>query len=322
MRLVILAHASPSIGTGHVMRAFSVAEEFINKGWQIEFAGNISGVPWLSRYIEELVNEGYCKISKNLEIDSKQDVLLVDSYEISDRHPLIAKARWKSVIVIVEDFTPSLFADIYIHPGPNCNWKPPANYRDFQYFIGTEFISVRKSIRELGVVALSKSDVSPRLVIVGGGTDPYKFAPALVNFLSKTNLEFHATVFSNTIDAVSSDVRFNFFEPGSELEEAIKTADVIFCTSGTMSWEMLSAGFAIGIALATENQEFNFYYQETANLASTIGEHKKNGEWYFNDVNVVNLIADSNLRETLRRNAKEANIGLGSKLIFDIVANP
>ena len=129
--------------------------------------------------------------------------------------------------------------------------------------MGPEFISVRKSIRELGAVSLSKPNVSPRIVIVGGGTDPYKFAPALVNFLSKTNLEFHATVFSNRIDAVSSDVRFNFFEPASEVKHAIKTADVIFCTGGTMSWEMLSAGFAIGIALATTNQELNFYYQET-----------------------------------------------------------
>ena len=84
---------------------------------------------------------------------------------------------------------------------------------------------------------------------------------------------------------------------------------------------MLSAGFALGIALATENQELNFYYQVTSHLASTIGERKKNGEWDFNTINIVNLISDGNLRETLRRNAKEAYIGLGSKLIFDIVAN-
>ena len=321
MRLVILANASPIIGTGHVMRALSVAEEFITNGWQIDFAGSISDVPWLSRYIEELVNEGYCKISTNLEIDSKQDVLLVDSYEISETDPFVTKEKWKNVIVIVEDFTPSLFADIYIHPGPNCNWGPPANNRDFQYFIGTEFISVRKSIRELGAVSLSKPNVSPRVVIVGGGTDPYKFAPALVNFLSKTNLEFHASVFSNKVDAALSDARFNFFEPGSELEEAIKTADVIFCTSGTMSWEMLSAGFVIGIALATENQQLNFHYQKSSHLASAIGERKKNGEWYFNNVNVINLIADANLRETLRRNAKNAQIGFGSKLIYEIVSN-
>lgn len=321
MRLVILANASPSIGTGHVMRALSVAEEFVAEGWEVDFAGTINGVPWLSEYIQELVNIGACKISTKLDIDKKRDVLLIDSYEISEKDPFIVKSLWKNVVAIVEDFTPSLFADIYIHPGPNCNWEPPANYLDFQYFIGTKFISVRKSIRELGAVSLSKPNVSPRIVIVGGGTDPYKFAPALVNFLSKTNLEFHATVFSNRIDAVSSDVRFNFFEPGSEFEHAIKTADVIFCTSGTMSWEMLSAGFAIGIALATENQELNFYYQKSSHLANTIGERTKNGEWHFNDVNLVNLIVDSNLRETLRRNAKEANIGLGSKLIFDIVSN-
>lgn len=321
MRLVILANASPSIGTGHVMRALSVAEEFIAKGWEVEFAGTTNGVPWLSQYIQELVIKGSCKISTKLEIDNKRDVLLIDSYEISEKDPFITKSRWKNVVAIVEDFTPSILADIYIHPGPNCNWKPPANYFDFKYFMGTEFISVRKSIRELGAVANSKSTTSPRLVIVGGGTDPYKFAPALVDFLSKTNLEFHASVFSSKIDSFLGDSRFNLFQPSSELEHAIKMADVIFCTSGTMSWEMLSAELPIGIALATGNQKLNFYYQETSHLASSIGEHKKGGEWHFKKVNIVNLIADGNLRETLRRNAKKAHIGFGSKLIFDIVSN-
>ncbi len=321
MRLVILANASPSIGTGHVMRALSVAEEFVAEGWEVDFAGTINGVPWLSEYIQELVNIGACKISTKLEIDKKRDVLLIDSYEISEKDPFIVKSLWKNVVAIVEDFTPSFLADIYIHPGPNCNWEPPDNYFDFQYFMGTQFISVRKSIRELDAVAHSKTSTSPRLVIVGGGTDPHKFAPALVDFLSKTDLDFHASVFSSEIEPFSNDSRFDFFRLGSDLEHSIKTADVIFCTSGTMTWEMLSAGFALGIALATENQELNFNYQVTSHLALNIGEHKINREWNFNEINIVNLLVNGDLREALRKNAKNARIGFGSRLIFKIVAN-
>ena len=319
MRLVILANASLSIGTGHVMRSLSVAEEFVTKGWEVDFAGTINGVPWLSEYIQELVDIGACKISTKLEIDNKRDVLLIDSYEISEKDPFIAKSLWRNVVAIVEDFTPSFLADIYIHPGPSCNWEPPANYFDFQYFMGTEFISVRKSIRELDAVAHSEIGTSPRLVIVGGGTDPHKFAPALVNFLSETNLDFHASVFSSEIDTFSNDSRFNFFQLGSDMERSIKTADVIFCTSGTMSWEMLSAGLALGIALATDNQELNFNYQVTSHLALNIGERGKHGEWNFNEVNIANLLADGDLRDKLRKNAKNAHIGFGSKLIFELV---
>ena len=88
-----------------------------------------------------------------------------------------------------------------------------------------------------------------------------------------------------------------------------------------MSWEMLSAGFALGIALATENQELHYYYQVTSHLALNIGEHRKHGEWNFNEINIVNLLANGDLREALRKNANDARIGFGSKLIFNIVAN-
>ena len=88
-----------------------------------------------------------------------------------------------------------------------------------------------------------------------------------------------------------------------------------------MTWEMLSAGFALGIALATENQELNFNYQVTSHLALNIGAHRKHGEWNFNEVNIVNLLADGDLRSKLRNNAKNAQIGFGSKLIFNVVAN-
>ena len=319
MRLVILANASPSIGTGHVMRALSVAEEFIKQGWQIDLAGKIEGVPWLSKYIKQTMPNITVENRKNLDVDHREDFLLIDSYDLCVNDQFIQKNHWKKILAIVEDFTPSIIADFYFHPGPSCSWCPPLNYDNYQYLEGIKFISVRESIREISSTRFSNQTKSPKIVIVGGGSDPFRFAPNLVNLLSKIKLEFTADVFSNEIAHSLNDRRFQFFQLGQRFEDSLKTADLILCTSGTISWEMLSAGFPIGIALATRNQELNYNYQHSSNLAIQIGENDENGKWQFFEKNITNLIRDDNLRCSLSENAKSANLGFGSKLIFDLI---
>ena len=319
MRLVILANASPTIGTGHVMRAISVAEEFMKQGWQIDYAGKIEGVSWLSKYVKRILPNVSVDSSRHLNIDHKEDVLLIDSYEICIDDPFIQKNRWKKILAIVEDFTPQLFADFYFHPGSTCNWTPPPNYHNYQYLEGIKFISVRESIREMSFTKFSSKTKFPKLVIVGGGSDSFKFAPNLIDFLSKTKLKFSADVFSNENNQASNDRRFRFFRLGQRFEDSIKNANLILCTSGTISWEMLSAGFPIGIALATRNQELNYNYQHSSNLAINIGENTENGKWKFFEKNITNLIKDEDFRCALSENAKSAHIGFGSKLIFELV---
>jgi spore coat polysaccharide biosynthesis predicted glycosyltransferase SpsG len=319
VKLVILANASPSIGTGHVMRALSVAEEFMKQGWQIDFAGKVEGVPWLSKYIKQIIPNITFESFKNLDLDHKEDFLLIDSYDLSVTDPFIQKENWKKILAIVEDFTPPVFADFYFHPGSTCSWTPPLNYHNYQYLEGIEFISVRESIREISFNRFSNPTKFPKIVIVGGGSDPFKFAPNLVNLLLQTKLEFSADVFSTEIINSSNDRRFQFFQLGQSFEDSIKTAELILCTSGTVSWEMLSAGFPIGIALATRNQELNYNYQHSFNLAVKIGENTENGKWKFFEKNITNLIMDEDFRCAISENAKSAHIGFGSKLIFELV---
>ena len=54
MRYVLSGEASPSIGTGHVMRLSAIAEELIFRGLDVAFVGNIADVDWLNKRLLKL----------------------------------------------------------------------------------------------------------------------------------------------------------------------------------------------------------------------------------------------------------------------------
>ena len=83
MGYVLPADASPTIGSGHVMRSSAIAEELIARGEKVVFVGQISNLLWVTERIMDL---GFIEIYNNpLDFTSKSDtdVLILDSYEIS-----------------------------------------------------------------------------------------------------------------------------------------------------------------------------------------------------------------------------------------------
>ena len=80
MRFVFRADASLSIGSGHVMRLFSIAEEAISHGIPCDFVGDFSEVAWLENRAQTI---GFEKILSvvNYESLNSNSVLIIDSYE-------------------------------------------------------------------------------------------------------------------------------------------------------------------------------------------------------------------------------------------------
>jgi spore coat polysaccharide biosynthesis predicted glycosyltransferase SpsG len=115
MRFVIRADASPKIGAGHVMRCCAIAEELIDKGQKVVFVGETKSLPWVQERVRTL---GFSEIYRDTEYfrsDPKSDVLILDSYEVDPGDSFISAANWRRVVAIVDDATPQVHADLYIH---------------------------------------------------------------------------------------------------------------------------------------------------------------------------------------------------------------
>jgi spore coat polysaccharide biosynthesis predicted glycosyltransferase SpsG len=106
---------------------------------------------------------------------------------------------------------------------------------------------------------------------------------------------------SNSLELLDS--RFTQVKVGPGLESELAKADLIFTLSGTSSWDFLSCGYPLGIALGFENQRDNYNFQISNGIAVDIGYRKVDGEFKFQTENIKGLISNSQLRKGLSKKA-------------------
>ena len=311
MRYVLRADASQSIGSGHVMRSSAIAEELIARGEEVIFVGEFSAVPWLADRINGL---GFTQIfseSGSFISDPNADVLILDSYIVPIDDDFIQQRKWKGIVVIADDVTPSYKSDLIIHPGLSAGWRQVSNAK---VLVGPKYIPFRKAIKknckssdELGIL---------EILVVGGGTDSFNFVEAICGFLKKTKGNFHACLFTNSSALAQLDSRFTAVPIGSALDEHAANADLVFTTASTTSLEFIAREIAVGIGCAIENQEEYYETLSFAEVASPIGRLIEN-IWEIEESRVASLVQSQELRDALRQKC----VGLmdleGAKRIVD-----
>jgi spore coat polysaccharide biosynthesis predicted glycosyltransferase SpsG len=293
MRLVFLAEASPDIGSGHVMRSSAIAEDAILSGIDCVFVGSISNINWLEGRISGL---GFSKIShtKDFVSNPESDVLILDSYTIELSNSFIQPERWNKIVLIADSVTPQYLADLVIHPGLDGSWYSGDSTR---FLFGSEFIPLRKSINRKIWGFSAKTE---RIVVFGGGTDPFNFAFEIANELR--NLDGFSSVkfFSNDESKIPNlDTRFEVSAFGSELDRTIESADLIFTTASTSALEVIARGIPVGIANAVLNQDEFYQTAGKLGLASPIGQRVSSGNWVFDAGLIARLIKDPLYRSNL-----------------------
>ena len=176
MRFVIRADAHAKYGAGHVMRSSVIAEELIFRGFEVVFLGNTTEIDWVNEYVETLGFSQIVTSSSEFVAHPSSDVLILDSYEINPSFQFVQLENWSKVVVIVDNETPSFSGDLFIHAGSGTSWSPPIHSRRYDFFSGVEYILIRKSIRDIRTQIKHERRLRPRVLITGGGADPYKYS--------------------------------------------------------------------------------------------------------------------------------------------------
>ena len=312
MKIVFCADASAQIGAGHVMRLSSIAEEAIARGIQCYFVGSIRGVAWLEDYIEKIGFSRILNFQSIWEVMGGQNILVIDSYQISVDEPSLNPKNWSSVVVIADPETPNYFADLVVYPG--MNFLPPTQQNN-RFLAGPRAIPFRKSIsqsREIG--ATSK----PCLLIFSGGTDPFGMAPQVAQMIrqkypyAEANFIYHS---SDEIEAMDSRFRVHPF--GLSLDTLIERSDIVITSASTSSFEVLARGIPTGIIRLIGNQDVNYQALGQAKLASIIGSRSDDGLWRLDEYELDKLVLDVGYRTALSKRNLETFDLLGSSRILD-----
>ncbi len=295
MRFIFRADASRKIGSGHVMRLSVLAEEAISRGIECIFVGNISGLDWVS---ERVSNLGFSQVLPNhdlFRVNHKSDILILDTYTIPVSDKFIARKNWRLVLSIRDQVTPKYESDIELRPGLV---KVDSGQTSPVILSGAEHILIRKGIGKSNKSRWLGDEL--RVLVVGGGSDPFGFVQAITGIFGAMNLKMEVHAFTHGAIPQSSNVRFIKHSVGSGLDLIADKVDVVFTTASTSSLEFIAREIPTGIACAVNNQVENYDQLGSLGYAVQIGRYSSDENWDLDTHSIRELLESQETRESLR----------------------
>ena len=313
MRFVFRADASPIHGAGHVMRCASIAETAQAAGYKTELVGEYQDVPWLAKSVTNGLFDSAKSISAG--VTSREDVLIIDSYEISPSEDFIDLSKWKKVVCLLDNETPVYLADLYIgfHTTINTNQSKLIQNRKLVH--GIRFNPVRKIHVENNQNRHVESN-QLKIIVIGGGTDPWGFADSVISELSMVDTEFECSVMG-IVNNPFPDDRFGQIAYGLDFSKKLEEVDLVITTAGTTIWELLTRKIAFGVACAATNQTENYEYLMNLGLAQPLGVRSELTGWNLDKSALLRLVQNKNSRRSLRENQNNTFAGDGANLIME-----
>ncbi len=308
MRFVFRADASHQIGSGHVMRVTTIAEEAISRGIECCFVGSIDRLPWLSDRVKAM---GFTSIINNPDeyvSDIDEDVLIIDSYTTSPHSQYNSLANWKMLVCVKDRFTPDTNADLFINQSLRDSENSSSNVLE-----GPNYSLIRKGVEKSN---LSESSIL-KVLVSGGGSDPFGFVTHMINVLDGIDFPFEVHAFTNELLTSIREHNVYLYEIGPELDVIASQVDLVITTASTSSIEFIARELPTLISCVVDNQQP--FYAELSELkyAHPIGVRNLNGNWNLDRGSIITAITYNKIREELRNNIMGVIDLLGPKRIVD-----
>jgi spore coat polysaccharide biosynthesis predicted glycosyltransferase SpsG/RimJ/RimL family protein N-acetyltransferase len=313
-RFVFRADASSVIGTGHIMRIFGLLEELVLQKYSVVFIGDIHEFSWISERIKALNLVTVYFEESEFAINKLTDILILDSYQHSINSNFLELEKWKFVIVFFDEHTPNYNAALKIHPGLRKNWPEISGQKIIS---GSDFIPMRKTIKRISSDVESKKLV---ITVVGGGIDKFNFAAEMAKIITRVEGDFEVNFFSNELNSIEPDPRFNLFPIGSQLDLIGNKSWLVFTTASTTCLEFIARGCVVGICSTTENQKQYYYELPKLGVAAPIGEII-DGVWKLDSVVIEKLIVSKEYRDHFQKKSNNlVNLDGASRILNEIIS--
>ena len=282
MRLLLRADASASLGVGHAMRAFSLAESARALGHSVLFAGSVDDVQWLAALVREAVDvveaPSYADLGSWAAAENV-DVVFVDDYEAPvnlwmgcDRAGVllgnVEDGRWgrRRADFVVD---PSLGAHVEARPADGSG----------VVLCGLEYAWVRAAVRRArrGAVARDASETNIEVLAVMGGTDAARALPRVLAALAEAQAGMPDL--RVRVRAVGHDVKERSvpgldvvpLTVGPELPVWMAASDLVVTAAGTTMLELCCIGAPMAVVAVTANQLAGYEAFTDAGLAVGLG---------------------------------------------------
>jgi spore coat polysaccharide biosynthesis predicted glycosyltransferase SpsG len=279
------------------MRVTTIAQEAITRGHECHFVGTVSELSWVDKYVRSLGFKSLSQSVNSFGTNFHDEILVLDSYTVALDSQFNNPNIWKLVVCITDQFTPNYSADIFVNQSMQ-SMQSTATFDNRLVLDGPDFALIRKSIKKC--TSRIAFDSPPKLLILGGGSDPYGFVRAVLQKLNSSGLLFVGHVFSNENLETFSNLNIYQHQLGPELDSLADNVDLVITTASTSSIEFIAREIPTLVACAVDNQEK--FYSELAELgfAIPIGVRISDGEWQLDLQSIRKAIEDPEVRLNLK----------------------
>lgn len=301
--------ADARIGTGHLMRCLSIADELIyNSNVSCHFLCKKLISP-LQKWITKRGHLVYTVDHEDSALDTLAEIrpegLIIDHYELGAKFESNASAFCKYILVIDDLANRHHRCDYLLDQGPLRNpddYRPWVN-RDCQLLLGLAYTLIRPEFRKF---RKSKITSWSKGLICFGGVDPNNITLAVLKALAaKTQKEEikwlvvagAANPYWQALKHFADKVQFKFklIKQSDQIAKLMAKHDFAIGAAGTMAWERACVGLPTLAIPIADNQSFGIEVIKHFGLGETLR---------------VSEITPALLEHTLKRLRQNANIYL------------
>tara|TARA_B100000212_G_C27357187_1_gene526415 strand:- start:650 stop:1699 length:1050 start_codon:yes stop_codon:yes gene_type:complete len=276
MIFVIRTEVSPEIGNGHLMRCLTLCSKFRKRGAHIHLISKR-----LPIYIKEFLNfKGIKYHLINLEscIGSKEDalktrillqriknvdLLVVDSYEISEKWEKEMRLFTKKILVIDDLANRRHECDFLIDQNLRNNQERYNNLvpNQAKIYLGPKYAFLREEFYKPNLPRLRRGKIKKVLVFFGSGDNTQEILKVLkvIDEITELNIQWNLLIGKNiSINKYNFkkniNPNLNIIEYTDKISKLILEADLGIGTCGVAAWERCFLGLPSIVVVTAENQ--------------------------------------------------------------------
>ena len=341
--LLIRADGNKKIGTGHLMRCLSIAEQAKKKD-EIVFVV-------ADEYGEEIVEKrGFASLVlhtdyKNMEMEIsllsqlicqlQVEMILVDSYYITKEY--IEELSELTSVSLMED----MLTDAYpVKNVINYNiYATEENYRKiFQeqsvnlpsnFLLGPLYAPLRKQFMDINYQI--KKEVTS-VLLTTGGTDPFNIAGIILKELLENKVyrsyTFHVVsgIFNVNLPKLKEIAKINrnviLYKDISDMAAIMKSCDVAISAAGTTMYELAAVGIPTITYAFVDNQDQIAEKFASENMAAYAGSSTMDLKERCAKImqQFEKLVNHLEIRKEMHQALRSQVDGMGAKRIYDIIS--
>lgn len=327
MKALLRADAGIGMGTGHVMRCLTLAEELGARGHEVVLRGSLGGVGWLDERVRGAgVTHETCEAGV-LDVEAvagRADVVVVDSYTI-DAADVRGLTERMPVLALIDGDDRGIRATAYVDANLGAEETPYPPHVARRLSAGSRYALVRRELRALRRPPTAALPASPTVLCLMGGSDPLGLMPraaaALAALPAEVRLVFvTAPAWVGAVqEAVGARAGSTVGAQTPRLAELVAEADLVVSAAGTTAWDLCTIGVPAVFLAVVGNQRPGLRAIVDAGLAPGIDASEDPTAIDGVGVVVEELLADAGRRIGYAKRCLQAFDGRGAERVADIL---